>query len=220
MIIRTDTQTMPPSAFSSFDKFLSQGLLHQGNPYQKSSSAMATMPEPDAPHQSGNKKRWSMFKNMLTFGAPGNDRPGEVTPPQTPDDRRVVQENGQMESRPATPPHQAYCFKFSLEWSDARQNATQKPRKLSAPTLPFQAQTALDKYHSTEGAPKSREVKPVKPVGLATGTSRYSGRSLAEWSQILMECRNFFVRRKQEGVPRDDLVETPTMGVETFRMMG
>jgi hypothetical protein len=218
MIIRTDTQVMPPSAFSSFDKFLSQGLLNQGNPYQKSSSVMNAMPEPDQQHQNGTKKRWSMFKNILNLGAPGNDRPGEVTPPQTPDDRRTVLENGQMISRPATPPHQAYCFKFSLEWTDNRQNGAQKPRKLTAPTLPFQAQVALDEYRATDDKP--REIKPAKPTGVATATSRYSGRALSEWAQILSECRNFYVRRKQEGVPRDDLVETPTMGVETFRMMG
>lgn len=221
VIIRTDTQSLAtPSAFSSFDKFLSQGLLNQPNAYQKSSSVMNSLPDPDTPQPNGTKKRWSLFKNMLPFGTPGNDRPGEVTPPQTPDDRRSVQANGQMVSRPATPPHQAFSFKFSLEWSDARQNTAPKQRKLVGPTIPFQAQNALDEHRSASGDLKAREVKPLKPVGLATETSRYSGRALSEWAQVLVECRNFCVRRKQEGVPQDTLVETPTMGVETFRMMG
>lgn len=221
VIIRTDTQSLAPaSAFSSFDKFLSQGLLNQPNAYQKSSSVINNIPDPDTPQSNGGKKRWSLFKNMLPFGTPGNDRPGEVTPPQTPDDRRAVQANGQMVSRPATPPHQAFSFKFSLEWSDARQNTAQKQRKLVTPMLPFQAQNVLEEHRSATGAPKIREVKPIKPMGLATETSRYSGRALSEWAQVLVECRNFCVRRKQEGVPQDDMVETPTMGVETFRMMG
>ena len=220
VIIRTDNQALTPTAFSSFDKFLSQGLLNQPNAYQKSSSVINSIPDPDTPQQNGTKKRWSLLKNMLPFGTPGNDRPGEVTPPQTPDDRRTVQANGQMVSRPATPPHQAFSFKFSLEWSDTRQNATQKQRKLVAPVLPYQAQSALDEHHSALGRPKIREIKPLKPKGHFSETSRYSGRALSEWSQVLVECRNFCVRRKQEGVPQENMVETPTMGVETFRMTG
>lgn len=220
VIIRTDNQALAPSTFSSFDKFLSQGLINQPHAYQKSSSVINEIPDPDTPQQNGSKKRWSLFKNMLPFGTPGNDRPGEVTPPQTPDDRRAVQANGQMVSRPATPPHQAFSFKFSLEWSDTRQNAAQKQRKLVAPVLPLQAQTALDEHRLKTDDPKGREVKPLKPVGVAARTSRYGGRALSEWAQVLVECRNFCVRRKQEGVPQDKMVETPTMGVETFRMTG
>ncbi|OJK05224.1 hypothetical protein ASPACDRAFT_21244 [Aspergillus aculeatus ATCC 16872] len=47
--------------------------------------------------------------------------------------------------------------------------------------------------------------------------SKYAGRALAEWAQIVSECDNFFARRRDEGVPCDRLVETPTLGVESFR---
>jgi hypothetical protein len=61
---------------------------------------------------------------------------------------------------------------------------------------------------------------PVKPQEHEMGTARYAGRALVEWAQVMHECHSFYTRRKQEGVPKDSLVETPTLGVENFRMMG
>lgn len=48
-------------------------------------------------------------------------------------------------------------------------------------------------------------------------SSKYAGRALAEWAQIVSECDSFFSRRRDEGVPCDRMVETPTLGVEGFR---
>ncbi|KAL4979251.1 hypothetical protein BDW66DRAFT_168948 [Aspergillus desertorum] len=48
-------------------------------------------------------------------------------------------------------------------------------------------------------------------------SSKYAGRALAEWAQIVAECDSFFSRRRDEGVPNDRMVETPTLGVEGFR---
>lgn len=47
--------------------------------------------------------------------------------------------------------------------------------------------------------------------------SKYAGRALAEWAQVVSECDSFFARRRDEGVPSDRMVETPTLGVESFR---
>jgi hypothetical protein len=47
--------------------------------------------------------------------------------------------------------------------------------------------------------------------------SKYAGRALAEWAHIVSECDSFFARRRDEGVPSDRVVETPTLGVESFR---
>jgi hypothetical protein len=47
--------------------------------------------------------------------------------------------------------------------------------------------------------------------------SKYAGRALAEWSQVVSECDNFYERRRDEGVPSDDLVEIPTLSVDSFR---
>jgi hypothetical protein len=62
------------------------------------------------------------------------------------------------------------------------------------------------------------EIKPQKPAAEDLRTAKYSGRALAEWALIVTECQNFFERRKGEGVPHNRLVETPTLGVESFRM--
>ncbi|KAI9367425.1 hypothetical protein BJX61DRAFT_305524 [Aspergillus egyptiacus] len=48
-------------------------------------------------------------------------------------------------------------------------------------------------------------------------SSKYAGRALAEWAQIVSECDSFFSRRRDEGVPNDRMVETPTLGVDGFR---
>lgn len=47
--------------------------------------------------------------------------------------------------------------------------------------------------------------------------SKYAGRALAEWALVVSECDSFFQRRREEGVPCDEMVEVPTLGVETFR---
>lgn len=47
--------------------------------------------------------------------------------------------------------------------------------------------------------------------------SKYAGRALAEWAHIVSECDSFFARRRDEGVPTDRMVETPSLGVESFR---
>ncbi|EEH20020.2 hypothetical protein PABG_02279 [Paracoccidioides brasiliensis Pb03] len=47
--------------------------------------------------------------------------------------------------------------------------------------------------------------------------SKYAGRALAEWALVVCECDNFFTRRRDEGVPSDDAVEIPILGVENFR---
>jgi hypothetical protein len=235
VIIRTDSQPLPPGAFSSFDKFLSQGLVNQTTPYQKHSSVLNSIPNADSPSQGNNKKRWSLLKSLPLFGgSPGNTRPGEVTPPQSPDEGGLQlgsideRKGANPISRPATPPHQAFSFKFSLEWVDTR-NSNNRNRRLVAPLMPTNAQKLLDLRRVSDESqnadpqttPKRRgEIRPVKPVGREIDTAKYSGRALAEWAQILMECRNFYLRRKQEGIPRDALVETPTLGVETFRMLG
>lgn len=64
------------------------------------------------------------------------------------------------------------------------------------------------------------EVEPRKPSPESMGNARYAGRALAEWAQIVGECQGFFERRKDEGVPVNRLVETPTLGVDSFRMYG
>lgn len=49
---------------------------------------------------------------------------------------------------------------------------------------------------------------------------KYAGRALAEWDLVLAEFKEFCERRRAEGVPNQSQIETPTLGVETFRRYG
>ncbi|KAG2412280.1 hypothetical protein HFD88_009837 [Aspergillus terreus] len=69
------------------------------------------------------------------------------------------------------------------------------------------------------GEPEKLNNKPDPKLALndTLAGNKYAGRALAEWAQIVSECDSFFARRRDEGVPCDRMVETPTLGVESFR---
>jgi hypothetical protein len=265
VIIRTDSQPILSASMANFEKYLPSSLINQTSPYQNHSSALSSIPAADSPSQP-SRKRWSVFKGFNNvFGpVPGNQRPGEVTPPGTPDEKTTPNSSSenlpgpnsaittsQPPSRPATPPHQIFSFKFSLEWNNQRSAEQRNPRKMAPPTLPTNAQNILHKLqnrqsscsggsgsttsisgtsaHSSSGTGTSEdakmrtrtgEIRPLKPAQHEISIARYSGRALAEWRQVLIECGHFYHRRRLEGVPKDSLIETPTMGVETFRLAG
>ena len=242
VIIRNDTSPSPADMFTSFDKMISQ----------MSSSHLATSSNtsPSDPAVSNNdrnnsRKRWSFMKNIIPFSTPGNNRPGEVTPPASPDSPTAsshkdkpelsatplskassipVAPNDTPAPTPTSPNHQSFLFKFSLEWLD-RHNWPSKNRLLSAPKLPFAAQELIQprpkdgeaEAGKTEVVP---DIEPKNPGPQNSGYARYAGRALAEWAQIVNEYQAFFERRRDEGVPSNRAVETPTLGVETFRMTG
>ncbi|KAF2453289.1 hypothetical protein BDY21DRAFT_293183 [Lineolata rhizophorae] len=122
--------------------------------------------------------------------------------------------------------HRAFCFKFSLEWIDKRFPAPGNIR-LHPPRLPMPAQMFLQQQQravaTADQASPARSGSGAgaeRPEGPAAGSSRYAGRALAEWSLLVNECQCFFERRKNEGVPTNKLVESPTLGVESFRKPG
>lgn len=144
----------------------------------------------------------------------------------------------------AAPSYRALSFKISLEWidQDISNLVTGRERRLYPPELPLPAQLSLQQSSSSrrrtegadeEGVPdKDKDDKdnkdnnkdndknnntPLEPVGVTAGPSKYAGRALAEWAILIAECQNFFERRKAEGVPSYQLVETPTLGVDPFR---
>ena len=88
--------------------------------------------------------------------------------------------------------------------------------RLHPPRLPMAAQHFLHAHSAT--ANLTGPLAAMEPRG-GDGKSRarYAGRALAEWTLIVGECQSFFERRKNEGVPGNRFVETPTLGVEVFR---
>ncbi|KIW19800.1 hypothetical protein PV08_00375 [Exophiala spinifera] len=244
LIVRLDNQPLLVPHRTTYERQQANlGLLNQPSPYQNHSSALNTIPTADVPPQI-NKKRWSLFRGISMFSQPGNDRPGEVTPPGSPDETST-NSNGTSTgssndivcptpvSRPITPPHQACSFRFELQHHRALPQLQIQNWTLTPPRLPQTAQNILRVRESSESnansdsssedqkfRPKAKTVEPQKPTASELGNARYSGRALAEWSQVVSECRNFYIRRRQDGVPRDGLVEIPTLGVENFRSPG
>lgn len=122
---------------------------------------------------------------------------------------------------PATP-HRNYSFKFSLEYLCNRPGSAHfTDIKLSPPRLPAPAHAHLQntflQNHAETANLFGRHVEPEEPKGeAAISSSRYAGRALAEWMIVVVECQNFFERRKAEGCPSNRAVECPSLGVETF----
>lgn len=244
LIVRLDNQPLLVPHRTTFERQQANlGLLNQTSPYQNHSSALNTIPTADVPPPT-NKKRWSLFRGLSMFSQPGNDRPGEVTPPGSPDEgsancnSTIIGPGSDIVgpkpvSRPITPPHQACSFRFELQHHRPLPQLQTQNWTLTPPRLPQTAQNILRVRESSESnassesssddqkfRPKARTVEPRKPTDSEIGNARYSGRALAEWSQVASECRNFYIRRRQDGVPRDGLVEIPTLGVENFRSPG
>jgi hypothetical protein len=187
--------------------------------YQKYTSLetvnqMAALPDPPPSKTQNNKKRWTFLRGLFasneeirpmkrasSFPAGGSNSPKVSTP-----------ENSR--SRPSTPPNMERgihrSFKFSLEWSERPSNS--RDRKLYPPCLPPSSHGTLSKEILETGL--SGTSSPAKHELAA---SKYCGIALAEWSALIGECQGFYERRKFEGVMNPRFVETPTLGVETFR---
>lgn len=137
--------------------------------------------------------RPSMFSQLSALNAKGHRYTGPQQPAKT--------------SQPVIA-----AFKFSLEAVDRGVIADME---LAPPRLPLAAFMALQSQPNFIA-----DTPPSKPVGSAAESARYAGRALAEWSLTVNECQNFFERRRKEGVASNNLVETPTLGVESFRRPG
>ncbi|KAF2795279.1 DUF1765-domain-containing protein [Melanomma pulvis-pyrius CBS 109.77] len=241
LIIRNDTPIVTNSGpFISFDgvvqSFQSQpapkrlSLNAAPNTESRPTSALSVDSQ-DFPEEEVGKGRWSMLRNLISAPkntsksrSPGPSRKDKenttkatnaVSPSSTAESSSTSKTEAAEKASPSPPPtHRSYSFRFSLEWVDKRFGNYQNMR-LTPPRLPLPGQVLLQ----TKGI-NIHPVKSCKPIGSAVTSSRYAGRALAEWTFISHECQNFFDRRKNEGVPNNRLVETPTLAVEAFRRPG
>lgn len=213
-------------------------LFDDSSPSEKDPRLSSTESDPSS---GPGRKRWGLFKNIIPFSSPGTDRTKAKTVLRTQDDLDRVQSSqlapvnttmkvGEIsDSKPdelrntdhapsdieqRTHHHRNYSFRFSLEWMD-RPHQVARERRLYLPRLPMPAQTYLQSTRV-----ETFESKPREPAGAAIERSRYAGRALAEWTLAVIECQNFFERRKSEGVPGNKWVETPTLAVDSFRRIG
>ncbi|GJN73085.1 hypothetical protein PLICBS_007161 [Purpureocillium lilacinum] len=100
-------------------------------------------------------------------------------------------------------------------WNGASSAGSERRRSLAGEWSP-----ATSELLDLQDSPREPLTKAVKPVGMYARNAIYSGRALAEWSQVVNECNSFMDRRKEEGVARLADLEVPQLGVEGFRKAG
>jgi hypothetical protein len=235
LIIRNDNPIVAHNGpFLSFD-----GVV-QNTHQRKPSPTNPVPPEPEAarpisalsiesldfPDEDTSKGKWNILKSVFggksKAAAPSakEKEKEKETPSKTA--TATVKATPDVVAKPVVtePPapvpstHRSYSFRFSLEWVDKRFGTYQHMRLLP-PRLPLPAQILLQQKGINIDA-----VTSAQPTGIAANSSRYAGRALAEWTFVSHECQNFFDRRKNEGVPVNRQVETPTLNVEAFRRPG
>lgn len=183
----------------------------------------------DFPEEEAGKGKWGILRSLIGGGskqsakskspAPSiKDKENSKTPhtngTTTPNDTPTKPAAPEPVAPPPPTTHRSYSFRFSLEWVDKRFGTYQNMR-LQPPRLPLPAQTLLQHRGINVDA-----VSSAQPSGDARTSSTYAGRALAEWTFVSHECQNFFDRRKNEGVPVNRAVETPSLNVEAFRRPG
>ncbi|KAL0264223.1 hypothetical protein SLS55_000170 [Diplodia seriata] len=181
----------------------------------------------DAGEEDNGKKRFSLLRNLLSVSKP-RSKSRSPDPPTTREgttntsnsDNATSEATAKKHNTPEVPPHRSYCFRFSLEWVHDKRFANPGPMRLLPPRLPPAAHNFLHAQREEAETANPKPITSVKPEGPAITSSKYSGRALGEWAIVVGECQSFFQRRKDEGVPGNKLVETPTLGVEVFRRPG
>lgn len=230
LIMRNDVQPAPAGMFLSFDGILSSYAATKVNPYERHSSldsfsrhsTYQLAKSAESRTLDGGKKRWSIFKSIMPISSLPRDPRRPVSSPHQHDGLGDVRSSVRaplgaskfpVEERIGSNPiYRSLSFKFSLEWIDRDSASNGTGRLLHPPKLPPLAHMAQELYQI-----KDPEISSLKPEGSAAGPSKYAGKALAEWALLVIECKNFFERRKAEGVPTFHMVETPTLGVEPFR---
>lgn len=246
LIVRDDLQATTSGMFLSFDSILSEPSRTQATAYERYGSLSPIAHIGPLVHlnrvNGGEKRRWSTLRNILPFVGPSGDRPQVPSTCLNSSDGRESQrssigrqlEQGNYDRTDCSneyafttdsdlidtmqdmsgKPYNNHSFKFSLEWVDKGSNPAESDRSLSPPKLPVTAHVLLQ---PTERA--RSEYSPCMPTDRATNLCKYTGRALSEWDLIIKECQNFFERRRNEGVPNNHKVETPTLGVELFKKL-
>ncbi|KAI4927868.1 hypothetical protein J4E85_006381 [Alternaria conjuncta] len=240
LIIRNDNPIVANSGpFLSFD-----GVVQ--NPHQrKPTPASTSIPEAeirpasalsadssDFPDEDPGKGKWNILRSLIGGGSKqtakakspaasikDKENSSKTSSANSSTDALSTTASAVSEppvSTPAPPPstHRTYNFRFSLEWVDKR-FGTYHNMRLQPPKLPAPAHNLLQ----SRGI-NTEPVLSTPPTGAAVTSSTYAGRALAEWTFVSHECQNFFDRRKNEGVPTNRQVETPTLNVEAFRRPG
>ncbi|KAL8924029.1 MAG: hypothetical protein Q9208_004313 [Pyrenodesmia sp. 3 TL-2023] len=222
LIVRNDSQPSSAGMFLTFDSILSPSSSTVATAYERHSSLgpiMGAAESQDSKNgQSVGKKSWALLRNMMPFAVSASDSSAN----QTKQGNAAALRNQNNGSHPYKRSNgkdsiafRAHSFKFALEWIGSDKTPFGKERQLYQPRLPLRTSDDL-----LPAAPTPVTVHDCEPNGATANQGKYAGRALAEWDLLIEEYRDFFKRRLVEGVPNDPLVETPTLGIETFRRPG
>ena len=225
-----------------YEKQSSQKREVSGIPFQPSKESRDNTSSPSTK----SRKKWGLLKSLATFSISNHERATSPTPPNTirndhvpskaPKDPSLAQPRGRNTSPANTrndndnedsifddeehrgfwnknTSYRTLSFKFSLEWVNQNSRPAGLDLGLSPPPLPPMAARLL-KSRSIESNASAADIDTHLPD---IASSKYVGRALAEWGLLVAECESFFQRRKAEGVPVHDLVETPSLSVDSFR---
>jgi hypothetical protein len=225
LIIRNDNPIVTNAGpFVSFDGVVQSPNARRLSPSNALPEAeirpvSAQSEDSDFGEEDTTKGRWSMLRNLIgsskqSAKSKSTSKAENNKPTTTPSTPKVEPPSNKSTSVETSPTHRSFSFRFSLEWVDKRFGAYPNMR-LAPPRLPLPAQVHLQSKGINIAA-----VQSSRPTGAAATSTTYAGRALAEWTFISHECQNFFDRRKNEGVPSNRLVETPTLAVEAFRRPG
>ncbi|KAI4196742.1 MAG: hypothetical protein LQ346_003165 [Caloplaca aetnensis] len=222
LIVRNDSQPSSGGMFLTFDSILSPSSSTVATAYERHSSLGPIMGEAKSQESNGapsvGMKSWALLRNMIPFAKSTLDSAATQTKRGNAAAARN-QVNGLRPSKKSNgednTAFRARSFKFALEWIDSEKSPFGKERQLYRPRLPLPASDDL-----VRPAPTQATLHDYKGEGAAANQSKYAGRALAEWDLLIDEYRDFSKRRLVEGVPNGPLVETPTLGIETFRRSG
>ena len=227
--MRDDVQAVPSAMFLSFDGILSSAGNAKANPYEKHSSQSLSTPRAslgsmvdDNDKMSGSgRRKWGLWRHLMPFSSSTNipDRRSSsqirkslATRSDTSDSSFRLPTKSDNPDGFLSVPYRSLSFKFSLEWVEKNRRPPHRAQSLDVPSLPPLARECMDGQNIDIDLGQ-----PCKPEGSAIASSKYAGRALSEWALLVGECEHFFERRKAEGVPSNQLVETPSLNVDPFR---
>ncbi|KAI4226878.1 MAG: hypothetical protein LQ349_006813 [Xanthoria aureola] len=226
LVVRHDSQPTPGGMYLTFDSILSlpsstQSIANERHSSLNTSTGSKESSATRKPASVG-RKSWSMLKNMMSFTTSATEPPassvgennGKLKGGSTQSPRKRSGQSSPPE-RQETPVFRAHSFKFSLEWTGDETRHFGKERQLYRPQLPGPPSNCIERPEIN-----AADLSLYQPQGGAINVGKYAGRALAEWDLVLAEFKEFCDRRRAEGVPNQSQIETPTLGVETFRRYG
>jgi hypothetical protein len=180
-------------------------ILALSEPVEPPQERILSVPRLPIPAQSVAKPRDqgpTLLRAVTSMAAP--DRP---PPPPPPKDNLVRAES------------QDFHMMTSSTWplrSDVAEIDMTRSRQDSVASRFESPASSFDK--AREPTVES-SVQPLKPTGKFARNAVYSGRSMAEWAQVVNECNNFSERRRHEGVLTLKGIEVPALSVDGFQGM-